>query len=294
MASHEDTKARIALATAAHLPHCSEDDQVLIAAMRAAGLEPVPVIWDEPADWRAFDVIVLRSIWDYHLKYPRFLQWLDELDATGVPVFNPTDVVRWNADKRYMLELESRGIRITPTRLATADHRSSLESIAAETGWQHLVIKPTVASTGYETWMTDAPVDATAEQRFRDQTARMDVLVQEFARGVHAGEMSLVFLNGSYSHSVLKRAAGDEFRVHIEHGGTVETVMPSAEQIAWAQSVIDAIPQSWVYARVDAVNDEAGPMVMELELLDPELFFHYETHAADRLIAAITSVNSAR
>jgi glutathione synthase/RimK-type ligase-like ATP-grasp enzyme len=285
---------RIALATAAHLPHASEDDQVLIAAMRAASLDPVPVIWDEPADWRRFDVIVVRSIWDYHLKYPRFLQWLDELDATGVPVVNPTDVVRWNADKRYMLELEQRGVRITPTRLATAPDARTLQDIADEAGWQHLVIKPTVASTGYETWMIDTPVTAAAETRFQEQKARMNVLVQQFASGVHAGEMSMVFLHGSYSHAVLKRAAGEEFRVHIEHGGTVESVIPTPEQLSWGESVIAAVPEPWVYARVDAVNDASGPMLMELELLDPELFFHYDAHAANRLIAAITSVTSAR
>ena len=285
---------RIALATAAHLPHCSEDDQVLIAAMRSAGLDPIPVIWDQPADWRAFDVIVLRSVWDYHLKYARFLDWLNELDRAGVPVFNPTDVVRWNADKRYMLELEQRGVRITPTVLASAAEGETLAAIAERTGWRHLVVKPTVASTGYETWMLDAPVTAPAEARFQAQRARMDVLVQEFASGVHQGELSLVFLNGTYSHAVVKRAAGDEFRVHIEHGGTVAAETPTTAEIEWASSVLAAAGQPWVYARVDAVRDAAGPMVMELELLDPELFFHYDEAAAGRLIAAITSVHSAR
>ena len=99
---------RVGLATAAHLPGGSEDDQVLIYAMRQAGLEPIPVIWDQPQTWSAFDIVVLRSIWDYHLKYPRFLAWLDELDVAGVPVHNSTALVRWNADKKYMLELEQR------------------------------------------------------------------------------------------------------------------------------------------------------------------------------------------
>jgi glutathione synthase/RimK-type ligase-like ATP-grasp enzyme len=122
----------------------------------------------------------------------------------------------------------------------------------------------------------------------------MDVLVQEFAPGVHAGEISLVFLNGSYSHSVLKRAAGEEFRVHIEHGGTVESFVPAAAQIEWAEAVVAAAPQPCAYARVDAVSDPEGLMVMELELLDPELFFKYDAGAANRLIAAITQVSSAR
>ena len=285
---------RLALATAAHLPQCSDDDQVLIAALRDAGIDAAPVIWDEPTDWLAWDAVLIRSIWDYHLKYSRFLGWLDALDDAAIPVFNPTDVVRWNADKSYMLELEQAGVRITPTVLTKSDDARMLADIAAQTGWRHLVVKPTVASTGYETWMLDAPITPEAEARFAAQRARMDLLVQEFASGVHQGEMSLVFLNGEYSHAVLKRAAGDEFRVHIEHGGTVESVVPTDAQIEWARSVLSAVVQPWVYARVDAVSDAAGMMVMELELLDPELFFHYDAAAASKLITAITSVSSAR
>jgi glutathione synthase/RimK-type ligase-like ATP-grasp enzyme len=279
---------RVALATAAHLPNGSEDDQVLIEALRAAGAEPVSVVWDGPASWSAFDVVVLRSIWDYHLKYARFLNWLGELDESGVPVHNATGLIRWNADKSYLLELERKGVRITPSRLIRSGTATSLREIAAVTDWTRLVIKPTVASTGYETWLVDAPVSDTDEARFRTQNAAMDVLVQEFAEGVQHGELSLVFLNGEYSHSVLKRAAGSEFRVHIEHGGTVETVTPTPNQIAWAQSVLAAVVQPWTYARVDAVNDAEGSMLMELELLDPELFFKYNPAAAQRLIAAIT------
>jgi glutathione synthase/RimK-type ligase-like ATP-grasp enzyme len=285
---------RIALATAAYLPNGSDDDQVLIAAMRSAGLTPVSVVWDQPADWSSFDVVVLRSIWDYHLKYPRFLAWLDELDRTGVPVYNSTDVVRWNADKQYMLELQERGVRITPTVLSAMNDERDLADIARQTGWRHLVVKPTVASTGYETWMIDAPVTPDDETRFREQRARMNVLVQEFASGVHAGEVSMVFLNGEYSHSVIKRAAGNEFRVHIEHGGTVDSITPPPAQIEWARSVVETIERPWIYARVDAVNDSSGPMVMELELLDPELFFKYDAAAADKFIRAIRPVSSAR
>ncbi|HET9440944.1 MAG TPA: hypothetical protein VFO52_12270 [Longimicrobiales bacterium] len=284
----------IALATAAHLPHGSEDDQVLIAAMQARGMQPVPVVWDADARWSDFDIVVLRSIWDYHLKYARFREWLDALDAAGVPVHNSTPLVRWNADKRYMIELEQRGVRITPTRLVTSSDPLRLADIGAQTRWQRLVIKPTVASTGYETWMTDAPVTAAANAAFEMQKARMDVLVQEFTSAVHAGEISLVFLAGQYSHAVIKRAAGSEFRVHIEHGGTVESIEPGNALIGWAEDVIATIDHPWTYARVDAVSDDHGPMLMELELLDPELFFAYHPPAAERLIAALRTQIDAR
>ncbi len=283
---------RIALTTAEHLPNGSEDDQVLIAALQQQGMEPVSVIWDQPADWQKFDCIVLRSIWDYHLKYERFLRWLDELDESGVPVHNNPELVRWNADKSYMLELERRGVRITPTRLIEPGDAQTLAGIQAETGWGRMVVKPTVASTGYETWVTAEQITSDAETQFSAQKSRMPLLVQEFIAGVYAGEQSLVFLAGEYSHAVLKRSAGEEFRVHIEHGGTVERFTPDPALVQWAQSVVDVVEQPWTYARVDLVLKDDAPVLMELELLDPELFFKYEPAAAPRMIAALSPTHA--
>ena len=278
---------RVALATAAHLPHGSEDDQVLITRMRAAGLAPTPVIWDADTDWTAFDAVIVRSVWDYHLKYARFLEWVDALDRAPLAVHNNPAVLRWNSDKRYMLELEQRGVRITRSRVVTRDDHISLEDILNSTGWRNVVIKPTVSSTGYETWFARAPCTSQDEQRFATQKTSMHVLVQEFAEGVRAGELSFVFLSHSYSHCVLKRAAGAEFRVHVEHGGSVQLHRPPAAQIEWAQRVMQAVPHPWTYARVDAVPEGDGLVLMELELLDPELFFKHEPAAAGRLISAL-------
>jgi glutathione synthase/RimK-type ligase-like ATP-grasp enzyme len=277
----------IALATAAHLPGGSDDDQVLIDAMRTRGITVTPAIWDQPADWDRFDAVLIRSVWDYHLKFPRFLEWLDILEATGVRVQNTVDVVRWNADKKYMLELERRGVRITPTRVVRADDDVSLERVMRDAGWREAVVKPAVSSTGYETWFVTAPCSANDEARFAKQRAAMDVLVQEFASGVRTGEMSFVFLSGQYSHCVLKRAAGTEFRIHVEHGGSVESYQPAPVEIKWAESVMASVSEPWTYARVDAVNNPGGLLLMELELLDPELFFKYRPASATLLITAL-------
>lgn len=279
---------RVALATAAHLPHCSEDDHVLITALRADGFTVEPAVWDEPIVWESYDVVVIRSIWDYHLKYDQFLKWLAHLDQAGARVINSTDVLRWNADKHYMLDLESRGVTITPTRAVTRRDDVRLKHVLDETGWQHVVIKPTVSSTGYETWFVSAPVNAKQEAQFLEQRRKMDVLVQQFAEGVRDGEISFVFLAGVYSHAVLKRAAGDEFRIHAEHGGTVELYVPRPAEVEWAERVMQQVTEPWSYARVDAVRGGDGMLLMELELLDPELFFQYEPAAAQLMIAAIT------
>ena len=279
---------KIALATAAHLPQMSDDDRILYEELVKRGFDAQPVIWNRDADWSAFDVVVTRSIWDYHAHYPDFLAWLDRLDASGACLFNPTALERWNSDKHYMADLERRGVRITPTRVVDRGTARTLESVIAETGWQRIVVKPTVGSTGYETWQVDVPLTADDESRFADQIARMDMLVQEFVPGVKDGERSFVFINGEYTHCVLKKAAGSEFRVHIEWGGTVERIQPPDEQVEWARSVVAVVDQPWMYARVDAVTNDVGELVlMELEMLEPELFFGYNGEAVDAFIRGI-------
>src|SRR5512142_1113003 len=99
---------KIALATASHYPELAPDDQVLHTILKRRGIDAVPVIWDTEARWQEFDAVVVRSIWDYHLKYDRFRQWLQTLDDAAVPVHNSTAVLRHNADKRYLLDLHER------------------------------------------------------------------------------------------------------------------------------------------------------------------------------------------
>lgn len=286
---------RIALATAAHLPQLSEDDNILYTELVRCGFDAEPVVWDSDADWSRYNVIITRSIWDYHRKYPRFLAWLDALDASGARVCNPTGLARWNSDKHYMLDLEARGVRITPTRVLDRDAGRTLASVVEETGWTRIVVKPAIASTGFETWQVDAPLSSDVEARFAKQNGEMDVLVQEFVPGIKDGERSFVFIGGEFTHCVLKKSAGEDFRVHIEWGGSVERIYPPHDQLAWAKSVIAAVDQPWLYGRVDAVmNAQGEPVLMELEMLEPELFFAYDSEATDRFIEEVVSWHADR
>lgn len=286
---------RVALATAEYLPDLSPDDQVLFAELQKRGVDTSIVIWDTDVDWPVFDVVVARSIWDYHLKYARYLEWLADLDAAGVRVHNSTDVLRWNAEKRYLIELEAAGVRITPTRIVARNTETSLSTILSETGWTDAVVKPAVSASGWETWFLTGPCTQREEQRFVEQNSEMELLVQQFAPGVTAGEISFVFLGGTYSHAILKRAAPGEFRVHIEHGGTVEDFEAAPAQIEWASAVVAVVAdRPWTYARVDAVSDDEGLMLMELEMLDPELFFKHSEAATRRMADLISDPNVVR
>src|SRR3954451_24228861 len=136
---------RIALATSADHAELHAHDLPLVDALRAAGLEPVPEVWTDPSvDWSGYDGVLLRSVWDYHLRYDEFTEWLALLDKGGVPVFNDSGLVRWNGDKRYLLELRERGVAIVPSQVAAG---ACLREVVAGLDGQEIVIKPTVGAT---------------------------------------------------------------------------------------------------------------------------------------------------
>src|SRR5262245_16012854 len=107
---------RIAFVTCTQYPNLTADDRLAAEELTRRNVIVAPVIWsDAKVDWSAYDVIILRSMWDYHLHPGEFSTWLDRLEEAGPPVWNPVSVARWNSDKRYLCDLEAAGIAIVPT-----------------------------------------------------------------------------------------------------------------------------------------------------------------------------------
>jgi glutathione synthase/RimK-type ligase-like ATP-grasp enzyme len=298
---------RVALATYAALPALNDDDQLLLAALVHAGASAAPAVWDDPAvDWSRFDVVVVRSCWDYHLRHDAFLAWLSRVDASGARLVNPVALLRWNADKRYLRALERDGIALVPTawveRVAHGTSAPMLAALLAQRGWSEAVVKPAISASAHDTWRTSRVGAARDERRFSEllATSRAGVLVQPFVPEVAlSGELSLVFLGGAFSHATLKRPAAGDFRVQWEHGGSADPVDPPRALVRDAESVLAAAArQSGVashevaYARVDGVERAGRLVLMELECLEPHLFLSYRVGAADDLARAVMEVRS--
>lgn len=282
---------RIALATYAAAPDLAPDDQLLIPALARLGIEATPAVWtDRTVPWRDFDGIVLRSCWDYHLRVDEFRDWLRVLDNMERQVWNSPSMVRWNADKRYLLDLARRGVPTIPTMIAARGDPESVVSIAAAEGWHRFVVKPAVSASGYETHALRSPVDDAARATIARVSAIGNLLVQPFADEVSAsGELSLTFFDGVFSHATIKRARAGEFRVQTEHGGTVEPTTVDERLVAQAAAIIRSLDQRPLYARVDGIARDDSLLVMELELIEPNVFLSHGPGAADRFAAAIHS-----
>ena len=282
----------IALATSAAYADLSPDDRLLIAPLRARGITAEPAVWDDPAvRWDAYDAVVVRSCWDYHLRADAFARWIDRLEGAGVPLWNPPRVLRWNADKRYLRDLAGDGVPTVPTRWADGSTRESLAELLASSGWTDAVVKPAVSASAFRTWRVSARDAPAHESEFRATLAAGPALVQPFVRAVVGeGEWSLVFLGGAYSHAALKRPRAGDFRVQPEHGGSSVRAEPEPRVIAQADAIVRRYAGDCLYARVDGVVDDGALRLMELELVEPHLFLEMRAEAAELLADAIARV----
>lgn len=261
-------------------PEGSLDTPELLPALEAAGLQVTFAPWTQsrPAD---FDHCLLHTPWDYAWHPAAFLQWLD---GWGERVTNPLDVCRWNAHKGYLGELESRGIPVVPCLPVASGDAVDLAALAAARGWGEVVVKPAIGQTARMTERANASDLAALQTHADGLLAEEDILVQAFVPDVQAtGERSLVFLDGELSHSLEKRPAPGDWRVQDDYGGTVHAHVPTPAEIEVAEKAIAAAPGDLLYARVDLVEYAGTPRVIELELIEPELFLRLESSAAGRL-----------
>ena len=220
--------------------------------------------------WAQFDAVVIQTCWDYHLRAREFLAWADGVEAGGTSVINAPGLLRWNHHKRYLAALQQAGIPVVPTAVL-ADPGADLEAIAA--GWdaRELVVKPAVSASAMSTWRV-IPGTAEATRRLGEILARGEAIVQPFLEDIEAGEYSLIFFDGAFSHAVLKIPAAGDFRVQGELGGRTQPVVPPRPAIEAARRVLEAAPALPTYARVDGVLTGSAFVLMELELIEPELF----------------------
>lgn len=290
----------IALATSAEHHDLAWDDRSLLAALQARGASAVSVIWSAEAQWDVpYAAVVVRSCWDYHRRLEEFLAWVHRLEARGTLVLNAPPLLRWNVRKSYLLELAAEGIPSVPTLLGDAGDLPGLfahvEALADVTPtWRTVILKPEVSASAFCT------VRLTRDARRGFALDRLDalpagrVLVQPFQPSIETdGELSLAFIDGTYSHTVLKKAAPGDFRVQSEYGGTAIAVEPPTAARHRAEEVLRALRRRHtlgaadpLYARVDLLAADEH-LLMELELIEPALFLACHPQAADRLAAAI-------
>lgn len=225
------------------------------------------------------DGFLLQSVSGYYKEYPAFLELLARMDATGKPVINPTGLIRWNSDKRYLQSLEQQGISVIPT-LWTDKPDMGLLTEAARRGWHSVVAKPSISARAYHTVKFSSD-DQTAWQRYMTMPPYKGmVMLQPFAEEILTeGEWSLIFLGGTFSHAVLKTAKSGDYRVQHTHGGSYHSATAPEALRRDAEAVFAALPEPATYARIDGIQRNGRLMVMEVEVIEPFLYLLADDNA---------------
>jgi glutathione synthase/RimK-type ligase-like ATP-grasp enzyme len=281
---------RVALVTCARLSGLDPDDEPLRDALVEKGASVGVPVWDDPAvDWKAYDVVFLRSTWDYHLRREAFLSWLESIDPVTRLVHSP-GLVRWNSHKSYLTRLAAAGAPVIPTVVLKAGPRASLHQLLEDKGWQDAVAKPAVGLDSFGIVRLQ-PGDTASEEAALRLLAERDLLVQPYVPSVaDHGERCLVVIDGEISHAVRKNS----FFLGGRHAGPEGRAVPVADDERDAARAVLACARAELelagvrplirYARVDLARDAQGvPRLMELELVEPTLFFSTHPGSADRM-----------
>lgn len=278
----------IALATSAALPGLSSDDRLLLLALLRAGVDAEPVVWEDPYyEWGDVRACMVRSAWDYAFRRDAFVRWARSV-GNRTPLWNSAAVVEWNTHKRYLLDLAAAAVPVVPTRVLTSGTPVDLAALLDETGWDRAVLKAAVAQTGRYLMAVDRDAVSAGQRHLDRLLPHEDMLLQPYLESITTnGEVSLVFLEGELSHAAVKRAPSGDFRVHDDFGGTLDLHTPSDAEVAVGRAALAAVEEPLLHARVDLVNGDDGPLVMELELVEPDLYFRVAAGSADRCAAAI-------
>jgi glutathione synthase/RimK-type ligase-like ATP-grasp enzyme len=282
-------KKRLALITFGGLLRGAESERLMLPYLAAANVETEILDWRSSAcDLSRFDLVVLRSCWDYHLYAAEFIDWLRRT-AREVPVQNALTTVLWNLNKFYLRELERQGIEIAPTVFVNGSGPIASSAWQEIRRWKKSVVKPAVSASAHKTWLFDAaalPGEDELKSKMQDQAFLIQQYVPEIAT---QGEISFIYIDGAYSHAVLKRPATDDFRVQQEHGGSAVLFYPDSALLDQANEIAATVAQvsDSLYCRIDAIARTGKLVLMELELIEPELFLGLAEGAAERFTKAI-------
>lgn len=284
----------IAFVTYQQHAELQEDDSLTAEILRRAGVEVSATPWDDPTiEWNDYDLIILRSCWDYPERPDEFLAWVQKMREIKTPLLNHPEIIRWNSHKSYLIELANRGFSVVPGFCLYQEEylskkqtniRTTLESHA----WDTFIVKPAIGASGKSIFKFTRENLNELEDCLSELVSKGDVIVQKFIPGImDDGEWSLIFFNKTFSHACLKQPQSGDFRSNPEYGGKAEAATPSTELIIEAQKVVDSVESDLLYTRVDAVLDGNTFRLMELELIEPSLFLSSNEKAPERFADAI-------
>lgn len=253
------------------------------APLEEAGLEVEARDWANAADLAGFDLVMPLLVWGYPFAPNQWAEAVERWERQGVRLANPAPVLRWNADKAYLGRLAEKGAPVVPAIFAERLTTDLLETAARRFGTDRLVAKPRISSTAWQTirWSPGDGIEGGPEG-----AAIVQPYLPEIER---SGEVSMIHFGGAFSHAVSKRPRPGDFRVQPEFDGIIAAHRPDRDERAAADRILEAVGEPLLYARIDLVRGPDGqPLLIELELIEPDLYLGHDAEAGRRFAEAVT------
>lgn len=282
------TIPRVALVTGQEMAKPDPETHWLVGALAARGIVADQLPWQSDCDWAAYPLVVVRTPWDYFLRREAFLDWAERV-ASRTRLVNPCRLLRWNSHKAYLRELAGLGVPVVPTCWLASGMPHAIELLTA-TGWDEVVVKPAV-SIGAIGARRGRPADPELQRHVQALLQDGDVMVQPYLAEVEtAGELSLIYFAGEFSHAVCKRPRPGDFRVQDMYGGSKAAIQPPSDACDVAAQVLARLPAAPTYARIDLLCHAGQWLLMEAEMIEPELFLPLAPGSAERFASAIAAL----
>ncbi|WP_309608319.1 hypothetical protein [Flavobacterium sp.] len=279
---------QIALLTCQKLPNLLETENQLIPKLAKHNIVAKAVIWnDETINWEDYDVLIFRNTWDYYEKQIEFDIWLDKIQKLGIKTLNSIAIINKNKHKFYLRELQQLGFTILPTIFIEKTKELNLKKFIPN-HWKKAVIKPAYSAGSYQTELFDISEIDIINQKYQNIAPQKELLLQEFMPEIQTlGETSFIFFNKKFSHAVNKKPIEGEFRIQVQYGGKYKLVQPNQDIIEKAQKIVNTFSEDLLYARVDGIIIGNEIYLMEIECIEPDLYFNLAKDSMDKFVNSI-------
>ncbi len=259
-------------------------DDLLDKPLANLGWKTHTVSWrDNSIDWNQFDVVIIRSTWDYQDDPDLFIKQLKRIDKSSARLENPLELVLWNINKTYLKDLEQKGSCIVPTLWGKSLKQKDLLSYFHQLQVDEIVIKPVISANADNTFRLTINQAKSLTDKLLSIFSTKEFMVQPFMQSIITeGEFSLFFFGGKYSHAILKKPKQNDFRVQEEHGGSLLKIEPEKALLQQAKNLNQLLSPDPLYSRLDFVRTHTGFAVMEVELIEPSLYFNMDQYSAER------------
>lgn len=266
-------------------------DHLVIPHLQQLGWQVDTLDWhDQSINWDNYDYVVVRSTWDYQEHQQAFVETLKRIEQSSATLLNPLEIMQWNISKTYLKQLQQQGVDIIPTTWCQQFDHDQIAALFEQYQCQQIIIKPCISAGSFHTYKLTKAQLAEQQGQLSQVFSHCDFMVQPFIDNIlAAGEFSLFYFNGELSHTIVKQPKSGDFRVQEEFGGQISLVPADAQLQQTAEQVLACIKPQLLYARVDMVQHQGKYLLMEVELIEPSLYFNLDSDSPLRFAKALQS-----